>query len=266
MRWFNLVFDRYIHQSYHVALVVSAWYLITSLQWGLSIYWGGVVLSYTLTFLAYNGIKLYPFTKSLPPVRWFVFSIHFIVSLIFFLQLSARSKGLLFLAGLLCLFYVLPLPFSQRSGRYHTGLKILFVAVCWGLVTVILPLSQDQWRGVDANYFFYFLNRIIVIFIAMLPFEISDCERDEAKLGTLPQRIGIEQTKWIGYALLVFIFAMNFFIHRFSNPLHAADYTMAVLYAMALLYSKPSRSVYFTLFWIESIPLVGLLILLIFGS
>ena len=103
------------------------------------------------------------------------------------------------------------------------------------------------------------MERFLLILVATLPFEIQDLSIDK-KLGTIPQLIGVQKTQWLGVFLLLivaFLIGVNSKLHPWEMGIFGF---MGVAYFFALFYVVRAKSAYFTLFWVEGIPLLGLII------
>lgn len=256
-------FTYYIHGSFHVALMVVCFYQITIFQWQLTSDSTRYSLVFLLSYLAYNFIKNYPLFGSLTKLKTKPIILLFFTSLALFVlilsySLTLAEKLLLIWSGLLSYFYVTPFPKKQKTLRTSFGLKIFIVALCWTLITAVFPLLSSgmvlQWSTI-----LFFMERFLLILVATLPFEIQDLSTDK-KLGTIPQLIGVPKTQWLGVFLLLivaFLIRINPKFHSWEMGVFAF---MGVAYFYALFYVVRTKSTYFTLFWVEGIPFLGLII------
>ena len=108
------------------------------------------------------------------------------------------------------------------------------------------------------------LQQFILILILLIPFEIRDLEYDELHLQTIPQRIGVSKTKILG-ALLSIIFLILTFLKDDLSRLEIIGRTILFLILnVILLLTHRNQSKYFASFFVESIPIcwLGLLIIL----
>ncbi len=141
--------------------------------------------------------------------------------------------------------------------RNRYGLKIFIVALCWTLLTAVFPLVNLA-VFTDAHFLF-FTERFLMVFVATLPFEIRDSSSDNDHLGTIPQLIGCQFTKFLGYGLLLFLGIRLLLSSSFSLLEAFAVGSMLIAYSFALYFIQPTSPKYSTLFWVEAIPLVGFL-------
>ncbi len=172
-----------------------------------------------------------------------------------FFNLKSNVQYSLFFLGLITFFYGMPLKWvASKSLRKISGLKIYIIAFVWAATTAFLPQLQSGLDLFQIHYM-WILERFVFIFILMLPFEIRDMNFDDLKLSTIPQSIGLSNTKKIGY-LGVFIL-LSFLI--FGNEFKASEFISTILMILILVVflakSSPKRPLYFTAFWVEALPI-----------
>ncbi|MGB2398029.1 MAG: hypothetical protein ACPH63_04915 [Flavobacteriaceae bacterium] len=267
MSFLKRLFNVYISGSFHVALMVLSFHELTRLQWELDIQNNERLLVFCLAFLGYNGIKYYPISDKIKVNRMFYrlvlgfCSFFLFVSLYLFFYLNWVQQLLVILSFLFCCAYVFPFPKVQQNLRNIFGVKIFIVATCWTLITAVLPLMHVV--EFSTGHVVFFLSRFILIFVATLPFEISDFSHDVTTLGTIPQIIGIAQTRALGLILLFTIVGLTVFLFSLESVSTLATLIIVAAYSLSLLTISPSSSKNITLFWVEAIPLVGLAVFLL---
>jgi hypothetical protein len=136
----------------------------------------------------------------------------------------------------LILFY----PFLRKFGF----LKMFIVSICVTYITVFIPTFDI---AIDEKSI-YLWQRFLVIVCLLIPFEIIDVKNDEKSLNTLPQIIGVPLTKCFGFVLL---FICSFFLNL--------DFKIAFIILLFIMFSNANRSKYYTIFWVESLPIFWLL-------
>ncbi len=267
------IFKAYINSSIHVALVVCVFVGITALKFNIS------VSNNLLGFVFFGTITGYNFVKYAKVIRtrfnelWRYLKIVQIVSLLalvyFAFQLSFET--LLITGGFAMLTFFYAIPFLKyKNLRNFTGLKITIVAVVWAGVTVLVPLVNEGISLVPITIgnevWISFVQRFLFVFVLTLPFEIRDLQFDELALGTLPQRVGIRKTKTIGVVMLFVLLMLEYLksINNFEFEISLG--ISVVILGLFLLYSKRSQSGYYASFWVESIPILWLLILYVFQN
>ena len=107
------------------------------------------------------------------------------------------------------------------------------------------------------------IQRYILIIILMLPFEIRDLRYDSLKLSTVPQKIGVKQTKNMGRLLLVVFFFLEFFKDEIGSLKIWVLLVIAVFTLLLLVFSKIEQGKYYSAFWVEAIPIFWLLLVLL---
>jgi hypothetical protein len=91
---------------------------------------------------------------------------------------------------------------NHRNLREISGIKIYVIALVWALTTVLLPIINNSIE-INTDVVISFVQRVLYVIVLMLPFEIRDLKYDNLKLATVPQKIGVRNTKLLGSALLL---------------------------------------------------------------
>ena len=89
----------------------------------------------------------------------------------------------------------------------------------------------------------------------ILIFEIIDLNTDDPHLKTVPQQIGVKQTKILGLFLLVPFYFLEFFKNNFIEKQLFVNLVLVVMLSLFLIFSNENRSKYYSSFWVESIPI-----------
>ncbi|MGB0366131.1 MAG: hypothetical protein ACPGC8_00655 [Flavobacteriaceae bacterium] len=261
MLFLRNLFDVYVKASFHVALMVLCFFEITHFQWNISTSLGDRLLVFSLTFLGYNAVKFYPFSKKIVTTLWLYHVLipcgvlSLLVSVYLFFLLSIQAQLLLFACFLLCVAYAVPIHAKLGNLRSQYGLKIFIVAMCWTMLTAVYPLIDlVSW---DPIHYLFFLERFILVFIATLPFEIRDAAKDQKELGTIPQLIGEHKTRGLGSVLLLLLLTLELGFPMGESAHSMAFVLMGLAYFIALFTVKKDSSENITLFWVELIPALG---------
>ena len=179
----------------------------------------------------------------------------FITFVICFFGLKTEVQYSLFFLGLITFFYAMPLKWiSSKSLRKISGLKIYIIAFVWAATTAFLPQLQSGLELFQIDYM-WILERFIFIFILMLPFEIRDINFDDLKLSTIPQSIGLSNTKKLGYFGVFLLLLFLIFGHEFKASEFISTILMLFILVVSLAKSSPKRPLYFTAFWVEALPI-----------
>lgn len=269
--------DFYINASIHVALAVYAMTWITLIQFELPYDANVLYFVFYATITGYNFVKYFGIAKfhhrslagRLRAIQIFSF-IAFIGMCYYGFQL--RVKTWLFLSGfgLITFLYAIPLlPMryfrdSQMNLREISGMKIYVIALVWAFTTVILPFV-DNGIALTMDVLLTSLQRFLLVIVLMLPFEIRDLNYDSLKLGTIPQKIGVKNTKIIGVLLLMVFFFLEYFKDELTGNSILSMLIMLVVTLLFLVFSSKNQSRYYSAFWVESLPVMWLVSLLMLG-
>lgn len=264
---FLLLFDGYISNSIHVALDVVALTLVTYHY--LAIKYSLVLLNFIFfsTIFSYNCTKYYDQFKKLAQaptrIKWSFFltmPAGIIAVVCFFMLRWPTQLGALFL-GFLNFLYVVPLNKKTKNLRNLAGIKIYIVSICWSGATCMLPFLEVatpiRW---DGPTYLWLIERFLFVLILLFVFDVRDLQEDSETLHTIPQQIGIQRTKQWAYLLsLIFCGIQWYLFHSFWVPL-----LLLILLIISIYFTHPKRSKYYTLFWVESLPICWWILLLIF--
>jgi hypothetical protein len=266
MRFLKIIFNFYINSCIHVAIAVCALVGVTLVEFNIS------MSNDLLGFIFFGTITGYNFVKYAETIRsrfidlyWYlkIVQILSLLALLYFsLQISFFTAVIAGGFALLTFFYTIPL-LKSKNLRSITGLKIIIVAIVWAGVTVVLPLV-DGGIVLDATMWLSFAQRLLFIIALTLPFEIRDLKYDELALGTLPQRLGVFQSKFFGIVLLVISFLIEF-LKAEPNWAYAISFGLICLVLILfLILSKRKQTKYFASFWVESIPILWFAMIFLF--
>lgn len=269
MKFLNGVFAFYVNSSIHVALAVVALLAITVLEYDLTIpfeLWAFVFLG-ALTgynFVKYAkvaGLHHRSLTNSLKTIQ--VFSgICFVLLAFMAFKLSISTLLVTAGFGLATFFYAVPFV-RHKNLRNFSSLKIFIVAFVWAGVTVIVPFISSE-TVVSGDVLLTFFQRILIVVALILPFEIRDIPYDSLNLKTLPQQLGVRNTKLLGLAVLLFCLVFEFFKYRSEVAYIISLLGFCVTLGWLLVISKTYQTRYFASFWVEGLPIIWLLLFVLF--
>lgn len=270
------IFNFYIDSSIHVALAVFALSWVTLLEFGIPYDRAVLYFIFFASITGYNFVKYFGLARfhhrSL--TNWLkliqVFSLMCFIGMCYFaLKLELISLVVILGFGVVTFLYAIPflpnkiLYDKHKNLRNVSGLKVYIIALVWAGVTVVLPLLNNH-VPLDTNVVVTGFQRFVFVTVLMFPFEIRDLIYDSLKLATIPQQIGIKNTKMVGVLLL-----MLFFLLEFLKPQLNVEHTVSLLITMFvtlmfLIFANRNQGRYYSSFWVEGIPLVWLLLLLVF--
>lgn len=270
------IFNFYIDSSIHVAFAVFALSWVTLLEFGIPYDRAVLYFIFFASITGYNFVKYFGLARfhhrSL--TNWLkliqVFSLMCFIGMCYFaLKLELISLVVILGFGVVTFLYAIPflpnkiLYDKHKNLRNVSGLKVYIIALVWAGVTVVLPLLNNH-VPLDTNVVVTGFQRFVFVTVLMFPFEIRDLIYDSLKLATIPQQIGIKNTKMVGVLLL-----MLFFLLEFLKPQLNVEHTVSLLITMFvtlmfLIFANRNQGRYYSSFWVEGIPLVWLLLLLVF--
>ena len=257
-------FRFYILSSTHVGLAVLSLLAIVHLQYDLSWQYPLFIFVFCATVVTYNFIRYFPLSEAnatlIRPI--FIFSFLTVIGLcISATKLTFNSLILASFLGLLSFSYVLP------NNRFFTGLRQLpylksFVVVgCWASVVVLIPLINHRCQFSNITVVLW-IQMALWTFATMIPFEIRDICDDSNRMKTIPQIFGIKGAKMIGTLSLVSVNILSYFLAHQIEDITPTVLTTAIAIVL-LLKSNEEQSPYFASFWVESLPLIWLLSILV---
>ncbi|MBV7270283.1 hypothetical protein KCG49_13895 [Winogradskyella sp. WHY3] len=271
------ILNFYINSSIHVALAVYALTWITGLQFGLDYDENVLYFVFFATITGYNFVKYFGVAKFhhrslagwLRSIQIFSF-LAFIALCYYAYQLKTNTLLLIGFLGVITFLYAIPLlPMhyfrdNQKKLREISGLKIYVIALVWAFTTVVLPLTDNE-IDINTDAVITSIQRFVFVIVLMLPFEIRDLNYDSVKLSTIPQRIGVKNTKIIGILLLIVFFFLEYFKDEIDSKAIISTLMITLIALMFVIFSNKHQSKYYSAFWVESIPILWLGILLVLG-
>lgn len=229
------------------------------------------------TITAYNFVKYFGVAKfhHRRLATWLkviqLFSLLAFVAMCYYLiQLEYNTLILISVLGIITFLYAIPLIprrilyDEHQNLREIGGLKVYVIGFVWTFTTVILPLINNSIPiGIDVVITGF--QRFVFILVVMLPFEIGDMKYDSIKLATIPQKIGVKRSKIIGVLLLMVFILLEFFKEELKQEVLFSTLTITFVTGLFLIFSEKNQSKYYSAFWVEGIPVLWLILLLMFG-
>lgn len=247
--------DFYVKSNLHVGLACYSFIGLTNIFFKIPSQYSVQFFGFFSTVFVYNGIKygnIFVLKKDKMTTKLkFIFAIYlisFLGSMYWFFILNLPSLRLVFVFFILIFIYTIPVFSAKKNLRNYPRLKIYFVAFCWVLATVFLPL-------LNANMFFedhiicYSLHRFFFVFAMILVFDLLDLKVDKLSLQTIPQSLGVFWSKILGCIMVVFGFI-------FSLDYGFQSFTIATTLILFLLFASPKQPSLYSLFFVEAIPIL----------
>ena len=263
------VFDFYIKSSIHISLCVLAFVIITCLRFEIKLDFLILFVVFNATIVVYNFIK---YASTLPyyfivknvstkKIQYLSFFSGFLLfTSLFFVSLKTLVLG--FFIFIFCIIYVIPFNHSRGNFRNHSKIKIFIVAFCWASATVFLPIINENKINY-LNSFLLFFQRFVFVIAYTIPFEIRDLKYDSLQLETIPQLLGIIKTKKAATVLLIVFLIISLVLEPVGFKFLISDSIIVIITAYFVWTSKIRQKKYFASFWVESIPLIWLAILIV---
>ena len=270
MRIFKQILNFYINSSIHVGL--SCYALVRMTQHMFHISYDAPIANFVFfgTIVGYNFVKYDALARAqklkmrreLKIIAMFSFIMLLLVGFYFFqMQRITQIVAIAFLS--ITLLYTLPFFPNKKNARNWAGVKIYIVALCWVGVTLGLPILNAD-VSITLDFYLKCVQRFILIFVLVLIFEIIDLANDDPHLQTVPQQIGVKQTKIVGLFLLFPFYFLELLKSNFDANQLIINFILVLMIALFLIFANEKRSKYYTSFWVESVPIVWWLLLLVF--
>ncbi len=267
MRFLKRLFDFYIQASIHVSFAVLALVLMTNQMFQKPYDWAMNGFAFFGTLFGYNFIKyeIYfrqklPLRKKLTPTLTLSL-LALLTSAYFFFQLEFKTRIAALVFFGLTFLYTIPLFSKQTNLRNWTGIKIYIVAFCWAGVTTLLPMMNFGMEFYQ-DILIKFSQRFLLVIVLILIFEIIDLKDDDPTLFTVPQKIGVKKTKWLGFLLLIPFYFLEFLKTSVDELQLIVNIILVIVTAAFLFFANENRNRYYTTFWVESIPIFWLALLI----
>ncbi|WP_143273694.1 hypothetical protein [Aquimarina sp. MAR_2010_214] len=243
------------------------------MKYGITDQFTFILFSFLGAITAYNFVKyskvskLYHrrLTKSMKGIR--ILTILCSLSFIYFaFKISIRTWLYMLPFIALTVLYVVPVFPNRKNLRSFAGVKIFIIGVIWAGVTVLVPLIHAE-GNLNLNFLIEMIQRFLFIVVMMLPFEVRDLQYDNAALETVPQKIGITRTKVFGSILLVIFLLLTAVKNELISSTEILSKILVTTISLFFLWgTEKKQSEYYCSFWVESIPIMWLLILVILES
>jgi len=276
MRLFKKIVDFYIYSNIHVALAGFSLTKITLINFGISDYLTPLFVAFSI-LISYNFIRFYEIKNN--RLNWFkdwffmnikgilllmILSILGLGFISFFSNFNLKSVLILFPFAFMTFFYAIPLfkiGKLEVSFRNFPMIKIFSIVIAWAGISVFFPIYEANYQFTSAVYLEFF-QRILILLAITIPFDIRDVNADSKSLKTLPQILGITNAKVLGTLLLFGFLLMEIVKENFTYFGILILLIISLINALFLWFSSPKQSRYYTSFWVESIPVIwlGLLI------
>ncbi|WP_340156550.1 hypothetical protein [uncultured Winogradskyella sp.] len=276
MQILKRIFNFYLNSSIHVAFAATALTWITFIELDFSYNKDLLCFVFFGTITGYNFVKYFGLAKfhhrSL--AVWLkviqVFSLLAFLAMCYFaFYLEVETLILIGVLGVVTFFYAIPVMIPKKylfddhkNLRQIGGLKVYVIALVWTFTSVFLPIINNDVT-LNADVVVLAIQRFYFVLVLMFPFEIRDLIYDSLKLATIPQKIGVKKTKVIGVLLLILFVLLDYFKDVVNEKILLSTMIIALITLVLLLFSNKNQSKYYSAFWVESLPIMWLVVLLL---
>lgn len=261
-----MLFDFYLDASIHVALAVLSLIGLTALFFNIPLDTHLSLFVFFGTIASYNFIKYGVEAEKYILVagsyhRYIQFFSFVAVGLAAYHAnyLPLRLWIVLGVLAVLVGLYTLPIMPGVRGLRNLGLLKLLLIGFVWGGTTVILPFLAVRGE-LPWDVHIEALQRLILVLVLMLPFEIRDLAYDKPSLRTIPQRFGVKATRSMGAVASLLFFLLTFLKDEVTTPELIGKTLLFLILLLLLWRTKKDQSRYFSSFWVEAVPVFWFLL------
>ncbi|MFH6770011.1 hypothetical protein V8G56_14760 [Gaetbulibacter aquiaggeris] len=269
------ILNFYINSSIHVAIAVFSLSYMTLLEFNISYDKAVLYFIFYATITGYNFVKYFEVAKfqhrSLS--KWLrLIQIFSLICFVFmgYYSFNLEKITIIYIAVFAILTFLYTIPFipkrkflnKQSNLRNISGLKVFLIALVWVGVTVFIPLQNNHF-SMDTMVVIVSVQRFLLVIMLMLPFEIRDLQFDSLKLYTIPQNLGVKRTKILGFFLGLGMLILEFLKQEVCINRVLVLLTILVLTVLLIWFSREKQGRYYAAFWVEGIPILWLLLMLV---
>jgi len=170
------------------------------------------MFSFFSTLAVYNGQRLFKMkdNKETDWIFWvknhkkgliiIVFLSSFISASLFFFLDNYKTDIYLLFVFVCCISVLYVVRINGRNMREFPHIKIHLIALTWVLVLFLFPMMNEEINTVRIGYCSAFYLYILAVTI---PFDIRDLKYDQVSQRTIPQLIGVFNSKVLAVILLI---------------------------------------------------------------
>lgn len=269
MKWLKDLFKLYINSSIHTGIAVLCFTLVTFLEFGIEIDKNLLGFIFFGTITSYNFVKYASVARlhhsslaeNLKIIQIFSFFC-FIALLWFMLKQDYKTLFASSILGMLTLLYATPVLRGHQNLRNIAGIKVFVIAITATGTGVLLPLLHQYEISLQDKILVIF-QRILIHIVLMLPFEIRDLRFDDPSLKTIPQLLGVKNTKIFGSVLMLLAVGISLYRTNIGNQSFAGLCAFSVVVIGMLWASRIKQKPFYASFWVEAAPIFWVLILVI---
>ncbi len=153
--------------------------------------------------------------------------------------------------AVLSLLYSIPLWGIKRKFRIRESMfvKMPLLASVWSLVTVIIPLAEQNISLSTPLILEQVICRFFFVFVLCIPFEFRDLEVDKREnVRTLPLVFGVNKTKMLGTLLIILEILIHHYMPISQASILALDLSSIIALIWIFIKTKNRESYFYKLF------------------
>ncbi len=133
-------------------------------------------------------------------IAWFILNFLTCLACMLYIPITKEFLILTGLNAIIVALYALPLPIIGNGIRHIPFAKNILISISWVLI-VLIPFASDKhlarvgWEIPTLAF--------IAVFAQIIPFDCRDLEHDPKSLSTIPQLIGAQKARYVGFVLLI---------------------------------------------------------------
>jgi len=256
----------YINSSIHVALSVYCLLRVTEVYFDLPYQENLNYFVFYGTIVAYNFVKYGSVVKKhsyfeYGRLKYIIGFTSICVGLWLYYGYVLMIKTVVWFLPFALLTYLYAIPFygtDKKNLRNIRYLKIFLVAIVWAAVTVFIPVYSNS-QELTLELLLYSIQRLLLVFVLTIPFEIRDVEVDLETVKTLPHKFGVKQLKKIGFVLLLIASVIEFALGMQNQKNVFVVFVLVLL--VFVMRAQINQSKNYSSLWVESLPIFWWIVL-----
>lgn len=133
-------------------------------------------------------------------ITWFILNFLTCLACMLYIPITKELVILTAIDVVIVALYALPLPIIGNGIRHIPFAKNILISISWVLI-ILIPFASDK-HLTRAGWEMPLLV-FIAVFAQIIPFDSRDLTHDPKSLSTIPQLIGAQKARYVGFALLI---------------------------------------------------------------
>lgn len=145
-------------------------------------------------------------------IIWFLINLISCLVCMLFIPLTKEALLLIGLNVIIVALYALPIPLIGNGIRHIPFAKNILISCSWVLI-ILIPFASD--KHLNKVGWEIPLLLFIAVFAQIIPFDNRDLAHDPKSLSTVPQLIGPQMARYVGFALLIVALGLQTYLLGF---------------------------------------------------